>query len=69
MPGVKKTQRYTGRHNSIFFVACNRAHLILGVQYRVPYKRRLMAQGFSAEVPRGNYFSIKNVGAMSLHDF
>lgn len=56
-------QRYTGRHNFVFFIVYGRARLTLGDLHCVPYRNLLLAPSFSADVPRVNYFSIRNASA------
>jgi hypothetical protein len=58
VPGVAKAQRYTGRHNFVFFVVRGRARLTFGARYHVPYRSLPLSPGFSADMPRGNYFCI-----------
>ncbi len=67
--GAEKAQRYTGQHYYISFVVNGRARLTLNDQYRVPFTDIPMAQGFSAEVLRGDYYSIQNADAMAPVNF
>ncbi len=65
MGGVEKPQRYTGHFHYIFFVVCGRAYLTLGDRYNVANTEASLAPGYSAEVQRGNYYSIRNAAATS----
>jgi hypothetical protein len=67
--GAKKPRRYTGRCHYIFYVVCGRTFLTIGDEYKVPYSDTLLAEGFSAEGPRGNYYAVRNADAAAPATF
>jgi hypothetical protein len=60
---VAKPQRFTGLIHYMFSVVTGRARLTVGDRYTVPETKVLMAQGYSTEVPHGNYYSFRNADA------
>jgi hypothetical protein len=63
MGGEEKPQRYTGPYHYILYVLRGRACLTIGDEYKLPCTDIPVTEGFSAEVPRGNFYSIRNVNA------
>jgi mannose-6-phosphate isomerase-like protein (cupin superfamily) len=63
MSGEEKPQRYTDRYHYIFFVVRGRAYFTLGDEYTVLLTRAPVVEGSTINVPRGNYYSIKNANA------
>ncbi len=56
----------TDQYHFIFYVALGRANLTIGDGYDVPFTDVLLAEGFGAEVLRGNHYCFKNADA-GLH--
>jgi hypothetical protein len=66
MGGQEKAPCYTSHYHYILYAVRGRAYLTLGDGYKVPCTDALLAEGFVAEVPRGNHFGLKNADA-ALH--
>ncbi len=69
MGGAEKPQRFTDQYHCLFFVLRGRACFTIGDEYTVPLTKFTVAEGSTAQVPRGNYYSIKNADAAVLATF
>jgi hypothetical protein len=57
--GAEKPQRHTDQYNYIFCVLRGRTCLTIGDEYNVLLTEVALAEGSTAQVPRGNYYSLK----------
>jgi hypothetical protein len=55
---AEKPRLFTDQYHCLFFVLRDRASFTIGHKYKVPLTEFKVAEGFTAQVPRGHYFRI-----------